>query len=201
MAASLTTAAVNAVISITLQTVYDQKTVNDLIAAVPTAGSPGGGAADAWDYFSDLSDFLAKIAGGAFSANVVYVDGNAAAQAVGTITFTGNLSNNDTITLAGVTITFVTGTPSGSQVKIGSSQAATMANLITFINAGGSSGNIAGVVTAKQNSTNVIGLTAVAPGIVGNFITLTKSAANISGVVAPTGGAAVSQSGPISAGI
>lgn len=201
MAASLTASAVNAVVSITLQTVYDQKTCNDLLAAIPSAGSPAGGAADAWGFASDISDFFGKIAAGAFSANITYTDGGATAQAVGTITFTGNVSNNDTVTLAGVAITFVTGTPSGSQVKIGASQAATMTNLIAFINAGGSSGNIAGVCTAKLNSANVIGLTSVAPGIVGNFITLTKSAANISGVVAPTGGAAVSQSGPVSVGI
>lgn len=201
MAANLYAVAVNSVVSIVLQNVYDQKTVNDLLAAVPTAGSPGGAAADAWDYFNGLSDFFAKIAAGSLSANVVYTDGGAAAQAVGTITFTGNPANNDTITLAGVVITFVTGTPSGSQVKIGANQAATMTNLVTFINGGGSSGNIAGVCTAVKTSATVVTLTVIPPGIIGNSVTLTKSCANISGVVAPAGGAALSQSGPISAGI
>lgn len=202
MAANLTAAAVNSVVSIVLQNVYDQKTINDLLAAIPTAGSPGGSNADAWDYVGDISDFFAKLSVGALSANIVYVDGGATAQATNTLTFSGNLSNSDTLTLQGVAITFVTGTPAGSQVKIGSTQAVTMANLITFINGGGSSANIAGVCTAAQTSANVIKLTAIPPGIVGNTITLTKSAANLAlGGATFSGGAATSQSGPITCGI
>lgn len=202
MAANLAASAVNAVFTLTVKTVYDQKTINDLLSAAATAGSPAGGAPDSWNYAEELSDFFGKLAGGAFSANIVYMDAGATGQATDTLTFTGNPANNDTITLQGVTITLVTGTPAGSQVKIGASQAATMTNIITFINAGGNAANIAGVCTAAQTSTNVITLTAIPPGIVGNTITLAKSSTAISvGGATFSGGVALSQSGPVSIGI
>lgn len=201
MAASLIAAAVNSVCTIVVQNLYDQKTLNDIISAAPTAGSPAGGAPDAWGYANALSDFFGKLAAGAFSANIVYADGGATAQAVGTVTFTGNVSSGDKITLQSVDLSWTSGTPSTNQCKLGSTQAASMANMVALINAGGTAGSVAGVCTAKISSTNVITLTAIPPGIVGNTITLAKTAANISGVVAPTGGAALSQSGPISVGM
>lgn len=67
-------------------------------------------------------------------SNVVTVN-SAVAPAWGTIDFTasGNPGNGQTITIAGTLITFVTGTPSGAQVKIGASLAATLAALAVYL--------------------------------------------------------------------
>lgn len=100
----------------------------------------------------------------------------AGVNASGTITFTGNPSNNDTITVNGTLITFVTGTPVGSQVLIGSSSQITAANLNTFL----INSLNAGILASTYSITGlVITVTAVAVGTGGNAITLTKSCANI----------------------
>lgn len=55
--------------------------------------------------------------------------------ASGTATFTAQPANNATLTLDDVVVTFVTGTPTAGQVKIGASVAETLANLVAFLNA------------------------------------------------------------------
>ena len=54
---------------------------------------------------------------------------------LGSLTFTAQPTANDTVVIDGTTITFVSGTPVGSQVKIGGSLTITVANLMTFLNA------------------------------------------------------------------
>lgn len=202
MAASLTAAAINSVFTLVVKCKEDQKTINDLLAAVPTAGSPTGGASDAWNYADDISDFFGKVAGGSYSVNITYADGASSGLATGTITFTTNPANNDTITIAGVLITLVTGTPSGSQVKIGASLVATIANIVAFINAGGSAGGLLGTVTATATSGTVITINSFYPGLLGNLITMAKVSTAISAITATlTGGVQLSSSGPISVGI
>lgn len=56
-------------------------------------------------------------------------------RARGTITFASQPANNATITLGGVTWTFVTGTPAGNQSKIGADLAETLAGLAVDLNA------------------------------------------------------------------
>jgi len=58
-----------------------------------------------------------------------------APTAWGSITFSGNPANNDTVTVNGTVVTFVTGTAVGSQVQIAGSQAATETALAAFLNA------------------------------------------------------------------
>jgi hypothetical protein len=55
------------------------------------------------------------------------------APAYGTITFPTNPANLATITIGGTIITFVTGTPSGAQVKIGTDTNATILALLTYL--------------------------------------------------------------------
>ena len=55
------------------------------------------------------------------------------APAYGTIYFPSNPTNDQTITIAGIVITFVTGTPSGAQVQIGASTAATIAAILAYL--------------------------------------------------------------------
>ncbi len=109
-------------------------------------------------------------------------------QASGTITFTANPANLDTITVDGTIVTFTTGTPSGNQVAIGSSDLITAANLQTFL-AASADVNIS-LMTYSLNSL-VITATAKAYGIAGNAYTLAHSGtaitvpATLSGGIAP----------------
>lgn len=201
MAADVTKAAINANFTLVVKTVRDQKSVADLLSPAPSAGSPAGGPPDAWNWARELSDYFANIAIGAESANISYADANSTGYATGTITFSGNPANNDTITIAGVLITLVTGTPSGSQVKIGATQAATMTNIVAFINAGGSAGGLQGTVTAVFTSTNVITINSYYPGLIGNLITMSKVSANISAITATlAGGLQINVPAPVSIG-
>lgn len=188
--------------SLTVKTTEDNKTTTSEL--FPGAGgNVSGSAPDAWGYCRALSGYFGAAALGAKSINILYDDGLSSGFATGTITFTGAPANNDTVTIAGVVITFKTSGATGSQVNIGGSQANAMANLVTFINANGSANNLVGLVNAVLTSSTVITIFSDYPGLVGNLITMSKSAANISAITSPlAGGAIVNQSAPpVSAGL
>lgn len=99
----------------------------------------------------------------------------AATPATDTVTFSGNPANNDTLTIAGTTITFVTGAPSALQVQIGGTQAITLANLMAFLLASVDT-NLIKVSYSLQGS--ILTLTAniaQVVGAAGNALTLAKS--------------------------
>jgi hypothetical protein len=105
--------------------------------------------------------------------------------ASGTATFSGNPANNDTISVAGTTITFVTGSPVGSQVKIGASLAATLSNLLTFLNASVDT-NLVKCTYSVLNGASVLVVTAsqfsnsgAQAGSGGNSLTLAKASTAI----------------------
>lgn len=84
------------------------------------------------------------------------------APAWGTITFPSNPANLDTITVNGTVRTFVSGTPSAGQVKIGADLAATIAAAVAEITASPIAGaNISGsgngllILSAKPADTSV----------------------------------------------
>lgn len=120
----------------------------------------------------------------------------AGVKASGPITFTGACSNNDTITVGGTLITLVTGTPSGSQVLIGGSAAATAGNLQTFLQNSVDS-NIS-KCTYSLNG-DVITATYKLIGTGGNAFTLAKSSTDISVSATLSGGAVASSVGYASA--
>lgn len=109
----------------------------------------------------------------------------------GTVTFTANPTNLDTLTVNGVVITFVSGSPTGNQVHIGATDLITAANLLTFLQA---STNInieaSTYMLDTWNTGLILKVTAAIPGPTGNLITLAKSstALTLSGSVL-TGGA------------
>lgn len=116
----------------------------------------------------------------------------AGTKAAGTITFTATnpTPTTDTITVNGTLITFVSGTPSGSQVKIGTTSTDTAANLAAFLTASVDV-NIS-LMTYSRNGL-VITATAIVSGTAGNAYTLVKSSTQISVSGATlTGGAAAS---------
>lgn len=100
-----------------------------------------------------------------------------AVQASGTITFSTNPSDSDTITVNGTLITFVTGTPSGSQVKIGTTDLITAQNLENFLSASSDTNISKGVYTLNDL---VITVQYESPGPAGNSFSLTKSSSAIS---------------------
>lgn len=205
MAASLTSAAQNSVFSLVVRCVKDQKTITDLLSINPSAGSPEGGlapSADAWGWAQEVNRFWGNIAAGTESVNACYADGLSSGFATGTITFTGNPADEDTVTIAGVVISFETTAAAGTdEVAIGATQAATMANLVAFLNAGGNAGDLCGIVTATKTAT-VITVNSFYPGPVGNLITMAKSCANISAITATlAGGTGVNQASLLSIGI
>jgi len=122
---------------------------------------------------------------------VAYVPGSTAAGtfniesveiaecATGHITFTGNPSNADTVTVNGVSIEFVSGTPTGSQVKIGGTDLITAANLQAFLSA--SSNTSINIASYSLDSTGlIVEVQYNTPGPTGDTFTLAKSSTNIS---------------------
>ena len=101
----------------------------------------------------------------------------AGAAATGTLTFNGQPSANDSFTLGGTAITFVASSPIGNQVVIGSTEAITIQNFLTFIQQSLDT-NIS-KCTYVMNSANVIGITDKTPGTAGNSFTLAKSGTNL----------------------
>lgn len=97
-------------------------------------------------------------------------------QATGTVTFSGQPAASDTLTLNGTAITFVTGVPTGSQVRIGDTATATVINLLAFLKASSDTQ----LVKFLYDATGlVLTLTAAAGGTGGNSLTLAKSCSAI----------------------
>lgn len=97
-------------------------------------------------------------------------------NASGTITAsaTTNPLPNDTITIGGTTITYVSGTPTGNQVQIAFTPNLTMRNLLTFLKAS-TDPNITQCSYTLTNNDFVLTITANALGLSGNSITIASS--------------------------
>ena len=91
-------------------------------------------------------------------------------QAVGSITWTQNQIPGETIDLNGTVVTFVSGAPTGNQVQIGANLAATLASLLTFLQAS-SDANIK-LFTYSIALGATLEITAVASGAAGNSLTI-----------------------------
>lgn len=102
--------------------------------------------------------------------------------AIGTILFSVNPSNGDTITLGGVVWTFVSGAASGNQTHIGGTTAFTIATLINDLNASGNA-TILLCAYGESGGPTVVTLTLTykAAGSAGTSFTIAASAATPSG--------------------
>jgi phage tail sheath gpL-like len=118
------------------------------------------------------------------------------APAVGTVTFSANPAPSDTLTLNGSAVTFVSALTSGLQVLIGSTLAATLANLLAFLQA---SADTQLVKFTYSIVGSVLNLTAVTRGTGGNSLTLAKSstAIAVSGATLSGGVTGVAATGTI----
>lgn len=101
------------------------------------------------------------------------------AIAAGKLNLTGQPSANDSFTVDGTAVTFVASSPIGNQVVIGVSVAATLANLLTFLQQS-LDANISLANYAQDPSTNSVDVTYKVAGTAGNAFTLVKSGANLS---------------------
>jgi hypothetical protein len=91
----------------------------------------------------------------------------------GTITFSGQPTAADTITINSIPITFVASGATGDQVNIGASATLTAQALQTFINA-----NVSRLAVNSSGLANVLTLIAETSGVAGNSIGLAKSGTN-----------------------
>ena len=147
--------------------------LNGVASAVESAlDAKSTGSTLVWD--AAYSRFVVKSGTTGTSSTLNYA---AAPTATGAITFAGQPSNNDTITLNGTAITFVSGTPTSGQVQIGGSLSVTLASLKTLLSA---SSDAELVKFLYVVSGSVLYLQAAASGTGGNSLTLAKSGTNIS---------------------
>lgn len=100
------------------------------------------------------------------------------AQASGTITVTAGIAAAETVTVNGVTFTFVSSGATGNQVNVGADQNAAATNLAAVINANTSTA-IRGAVTATA-ATGTVTIKARTPGSDANAIATTVSGAHLS---------------------
>lgn len=139
--------------------------------ALPTA-TPFG--AVLWDGVSKLFKFFTAGTGAGHSIGFV-----APPTATGYISFAGQPSPADTVTLNGTAVTFVAGAPSGNQVQIGGSTALTVTALALFL-ATSTDTQLVKFRNSAQLTGTILSLAAVTAGVGGNSLTLAKSGTNIS---------------------
>lgn len=127
---------------------------------------------------------------GQFFTIISGTDG-AGVAASGTLTFGGQPSSNDTVTINGKVITFKSSAPGANQVLIGGSATATAANLMAFLLA---STDPLLTVCEFSRVTTVITVTYGTVGTAGNSITIAKSGTypSVSGATLAGGSAASS---------
>lgn len=119
-----------------------------------------------------IGNYFQAMAGGVRLGTVSALVG--AVQATGAVTFTGLPSNNETMSVCGVTLTAVSGTPTGNQFQIGADATATATNLRNLIN---SQSTLNKIVVATSNA-GVVTLTCLVPGVIGNGLQLSESLSN-----------------------
>lgn len=103
----------------------------------------------------------------------------AAVPATATAAFSTNPANLDTLTIAGTAVTFVTGAPTGNQVQIGATLAATLASLMTFLNASTDANLIKVNYSLTGTTVKFTANINQVVGTAGNALTLAKSSSAI----------------------
>jgi len=109
--------------------------------------------------------------------------------ASGSIAFAGQPTATSTITINGVVWTFVSATPSGNEIEIGGTLAATLTNAAAALNA--SASPLVSVATYGMSGGTALSITHDTPGPTGNAFTLAASATSngtVSGTTLKGGG-------------
>lgn len=121
-----------------------------------------------------IASLFDRLAGGVGNGSIRVITG--AVRATGTLTFTGNPSNNETFTINGVTFTAKTSGATGDQFNIGANATAQATAVAAMVNAS-TTAKIKGVIKATS-SAGVVTFTCLVPGVIGNLCTLTESLTN-----------------------
>lgn len=129
-------------------------------------------APDATQAAVNLGNYIHSLPAGVRSANVKVLLGAVAAS--GTLTGTSVIAT-DVVIINGTSYTCVSSGATGNQFNVGASDTITMANLAATINA---SSDASGLYSATS-AVNVVTVSAVVPGKIGNAITLVSSDATI----------------------
>lgn len=114
-----------------------------------------------------------------------------AAQATATLTFSGQPTNNQTVTIANIVFTAKTAGAVGNQFNIGVDVATTIVNLNAALNM---SSNLTNVVTSAATSATVLTLTSFLVGPEGNGLQFSTALSNT--VAAPFSGGTVGSLSP-----
>lgn len=120
-----------------------------------------------------LAKPVKNLAAGMAAAPETLVTGGA--KATGTFTFTANPTAGHTISVDGVTLTFVASSANENQITIAGTKALTLNNIRTIVDAHSVLG---GLVTSADDDTSVVTLTAKRAGAGGNAIELSSGNAN-----------------------
>lgn len=151
--------------------------LNGVASAIETAlqATDASAVTVLWNAVYDRFEFYSALSGALSSFGFLMPP-----AAVGKITFAGQPANNDTVTIKGTTVTFVTGTPTGNQVQIGATLANTITNLLTFLNAS-TDVNLSAMSYTQGNdlASTVVYIVSDATGTTGNSYTLAKAGTNI----------------------
>lgn len=134
-----------------------------------TSATPG-----AHEIVSGLINYLKGINSGARSGALTIYNGSVQGTAVLTVS-AGGSSNDETMSLCGVTFTAKTSGATGNQFNISATAATQAANMVAAFNA---SSNLTGICTAS-NVAGVITITATVPGKLGNALVVTESLTNV----------------------
>lgn len=144
-----------------------------------------------------ISSLLSACAGGAVTRRLATIV-SGGERATGSITLSGNPSNNDTVTIGGQEYTFKTTPAASRDIEIGEDVDETVRNLTAAL----SKGSFGSYFPTTPKNTMVVAsfgdpgevlLTSVFPGEIGNLIVVAKSGANIAvtGMAGGTDGEAV----------
>lgn len=136
-----------------------------ILAALPASSNL------VWDGYNGWFKFQSPTTGA--SSRIGYI---LDPTAFGSITLTANPANNDTVTIAGTTVTFKTSGATGLQVNIGADVTATALALQQLLSASTDVNLVTCTYTALAG---VVYILAAASGTGGNSITLAKSGTNI----------------------
>jgi phage tail sheath gpL-like len=127
------------------------------------------------EFFADVAKYIhamkSRTEGG--SLYFSYDASAAPVAASGTLTLTYNsITAGDTVVIAGVTLTAVTGTPSTGEFKKETSATKTASNLVAAVNANAT----LAAIMVPSSAAGVVTLTVKQRGVLGNQVTLVGSA-------------------------
>lgn len=146
-----------------------------------------------------------NLASGALTFYPSSTHASAIIPATGSIAFTVNPTNTQTISIASTTVTFVTSGATGNQVNLGASLGLTFANLLSFLNASTDTNLVKCIYNQSQDSwgefnTNKLLIQAVTTGTGGNSYalasTVTGTTLSASTLTGGAGGAVAMIFGP-----